>query len=98
MPLRLAALAALTLAAVTRPALAADKPLEFHLTFDKAAHAKPFTGRVYVMLLKTRADELRSGPSWFRPEPFFAVDVKGWKPGEKLVVGADAVAHPIPLS
>src|SRR5262249_31453368 len=38
------------------------------------------------------------GPNWFKPEPFFALDVKGWKPGETLAVGADALGHPEPLA
>src|SRR5262249_32287573 len=72
-------------------------PLEFHLTFDKVVSDKPFTGRVYVMLSKQPVKELRSGPSWFRPEPLFAKDVKGWKPGDTVVLAAAARAYPTPL-
>jgi hypothetical protein len=73
-------------------------PLAFHLTFDKTVSSEPFTGRVYVMLSKTASKSLRSGPSWFGTEPFFAKDVKNWKPGETLGIGEDAVAFPEPLS
>jgi S-formylglutathione hydrolase FrmB len=76
---------------------AEPKPLEFHLTFDKAVSDKPFTGRVYVMLSKTAIKELRSGVNWFNPEPFFAKDVKDWKPGDSLVLGGDALAYPASL-
>jgi hypothetical protein len=77
---------------------AADpKPLEFRLTFDKAALDKPFTGRVYV-LIRTRAATPDSGMNWFKPEPGLAKDVKDWKPGEPLVLDADAIAYPIPLA
>jgi Putative esterase len=78
---------------------AAEKqPLTFFLTFDKAVSNEPFTGRVYVMLSKTPSKGLRSGPSWFAPEPFFAKDVKNWKPGETLVFGDDAIGYPMTLS
>ena len=43
----------------------------------------PFTGRVLVMLTQG-GGEPRRGPDWFNPQPFFAVDVKDWKPGEIL--------------
>src|SRR5205807_10603618 len=38
------------------------------------------------------------GPNWFRPEPFFARDVKDWKAGEPIVLGDDAISFPAPLS
>ena len=56
------------------------KPLEFVLTFDRAACDTPFTGRVYVMF-RTNSASPPVGMSWFRPEPGLAKDVKGWKPG-----------------
>jgi hypothetical protein len=81
---------------VTVPAVAAA-PLEFHLTFDAKAKATPFTGRVHVLLSKGKRTEPPDGPSWFRPEPVFALDVRNWKPGETLVVGKNALAYPTPL-
>jgi hypothetical protein len=78
---------------------AEPKPLEFRLTFDPAVSRQPFTGRVYVMLFKNDPGQnLRSSPSWFNPEPMFAVDVKGWEAGKPLTVGAGALAYPTPLS
>src|SRR5262245_4749847 len=80
-------------------ALAADpQPLAFHLRFDKSARDKPFTGRVYVMLTKQETKELPSGVNYFKPEPIFARDVKEWKPGEILVVGADSLGFPHKLA
>ena len=76
---------------------AEGRPLEFHVVFDRAVSTEPFTGRVYVLLSKNEHKEPPSGPNWFHPEPFFAVDVKGWKPGEVLVVGAGALGCPAPL-
>jgi hypothetical protein len=77
---------------------AAPPPLEFHVTFDRAVSAEPFTGRVYVLLSKNEPKALASGPNWFKPEPFFALDVKDWKPGESLTIGGDALGYPGPLS
>ncbi|MFO0811187.1 MAG: alpha/beta hydrolase-fold protein [Gemmataceae bacterium] len=88
--------AVVAVALVLGPAPAA--PLEFRLTFDPAAHDKPFTGRVFVMLSARDPGGLPSGPNWFRPEPFFARDVTDWKPGEPLTISGDALACPKPLN
>src|SRR5262245_8287298 len=74
------------------------KPLEFVLTFDRAISAEPFTGRVLVMLSEQANAEPRFGPDWFSPQPFFALDVKDWKPGENLVFGAESLGFPGPLA
>jgi hypothetical protein len=94
--IRSTALALLLLAA---PAIAAEpKPVEFRLTFDKAALDEPFTGRVFVLLSRSEPQRLPRGLNWFNPEPAFARDVKDWKPGEPLTVGIDALAFPTPLA
>jgi S-formylglutathione hydrolase FrmB len=81
------------------PTRAAEpRPLEFHLTFDKAVSARPFTGRVYVLLSRQQMTLPPAGPNWFKPEPFFALDVKGWQPGTPQTLGADALGHPAPLA
>ena len=77
---------------------APPRPLEFRVVFDKAVSAEPFTGRVYILLSAKEPKELAAGPNWFKPEPFFAVDVKDWRPGAPLVVGADALGFPTPLA
>src|SRR6185437_5829176 len=79
-------------------AAAQQHPLEFHLSFDRSVSAQPFTGRVYVMLFKQDAKELRSGPNWLRPDPFFARDVKDWKPGQTIILGGDALAYPVAMA
>jgi S-formylglutathione hydrolase FrmB len=93
---RLALVAASLLAASV--AAADSGPLAFHLRFEKKLSDKPFTGRVYVMLTKQETRELPSGVNYFKPEPIFARDVKEWKPGELLVIGADAVGFPHKLA
>ncbi len=77
---------------------AQPRPLEFQLRFEPAVSTAPFTGRVYVMLSRRPMTEPPVGPNWFQPEPFFARDVKDWKPGETIGVGADALGFPMPLA
>jgi S-formylglutathione hydrolase FrmB len=84
-------LAVLLLALCASPAAA----VEFRLSYDKTAHPGPFTGRVYVMLFKGSVSALRSGPNWFDPNPFFARDVKAWRPGETLVIDQSATGYPV---
>jgi hypothetical protein len=76
----------------------AEGPLAFHLTFDPKVTAGPFNGRVYVFLSAKDVKQLPAGPNWFHPEPFFAVDVKGWKPGQSLVLDRGALGCPSALS
>jgi S-formylglutathione hydrolase FrmB len=87
-------LAVLIFCVAALPARVAAAPLEFHLTYDPKVHSAPFTGRVYLMLSKREMAALPAGPGWFKPEPFFARDVRAWKPGEKCIVAGDALAYP----
>jgi S-formylglutathione hydrolase FrmB len=83
----------------TVAALAAEpRPLEFRLTFDSKVSGEPFTGRVYVLLSRQPIEEPPSGPNWFNPEPFFAREVKSWKPGETAVLAGDVLGFPLPLA
>ena len=61
-----------------------EGPVKFQLQFTKNVSESPFTGRVFVIASK---QSIQNGPlkqSWFKPEPFFAQDVKNWQPGEPL--------------
>jgi hypothetical protein len=91
---RTAFLSVLLLFLVPLPAAAA---LEFHLSFDRSAHPRAFTGRVYVMLFSAGTGSLQAGPSWFAAKPFFARDVKDWKPGEIIVFDRAVLSHPVTL-
>lgn len=75
-----------------------SRALEFQLTYSSEVTPEPFTGRVYVMLFKNEVKRLQPGPNWFKPEPFFARDVKNWRAGESLTIGAEALAYPVPLN
>src|SRR3954452_11264988 len=91
---------AAVVAAVCFAATAHADPLEFHLTFDRKALDRPFTGRAYVMLFAEDTKEtrqLRPGPDWMRPEPFFARDVKNVKAGEIIVIDKRDVGYPVTL-
>jgi Putative esterase len=84
------------------PRPATDTPaskLVFEIKCAPALHTRPLDARVYVMLGSDEsAVEPRNGPNWFRPEPFFGLDVQGWKPGEPLDFGAKADGFPAPLN
>src|SRR5262249_31355715 len=79
---------------------AADEPdlSGFRLSFDGKVAEAPFTGGFFVMLSKEPIRDPPAGPNWFNPQPFFAKDVKIWKPGESMVLGSDSIAYPEPLS
>jgi hypothetical protein len=100
-PLRPLALLAL-LAATVPAAEPGKKTSEFVVTYTPEVCPGPVSARVYVMLGPARRlpgqREPRFGPNWFRPQPFFAVEAKGWKPGEPLRVGAEADGFPGPIS
>ncbi len=71
------------------------KGLSFKVTCSTSVQSKPISARVYVMLAPDRPSaEPRLGPNWFRPEPFFAMDVENWKPGEPLRIDDRAVGFP----
>jgi S-formylglutathione hydrolase FrmB len=80
------------------PAAAEPTSFGFRITFDRKMSEAPFTGRVFVMLSKEPTKELPREPNWFKPLPFFAKDVKAWKPGEGISMGSDCLSYPEPLS
>ncbi len=91
-----------TIAGLTSRSYAAEPPRDaeakgpaFEVTYSTAVSARPVSGRVYVLLGSDRSSaEPRFGPDWFRPRPFFAIDVKGWKPDEPMRVDSKAAGFP----
>ncbi len=77
----------LTLLFIAVSAIAQGSPptggLSFAVTYD-ASITDSYTGRVYVMLSASESGEPRMGSRWSHTEPFFAVDVTYWKPGDVL--------------
>ena len=92
----LAALAVWQLVAA-RPALAA---VTFEVSRTAESHAKPFSGRVFVMLAPEGAKSPKNGPDWFNPQPMFAVDVKDWAADGSITLadGQGLLSFPAPLA
>ncbi len=72
------------------------EPLKFRVRLDADVARQPVTGRLFVFL-STRRSQPRFGPDWFRPEPFFAVDVEQFQPGTSRDLDGQADGFPAPL-
>lgn len=66
------------------PALA-QEATPFRLTFTSKVSDAPFTGRVFVVASKQPIKDGAHKQNWFKPEPLFAEDVKGWRPNTPMV-------------
>lgn len=62
----------------------AEQSLQFRITFPKSVLPSPFTGRVFVVASKPAIGNGPARVNWFKPEPFFAMDVKDWQPDTPL--------------
>src|SRR5262245_27538252 len=87
----------LSLCIICTTMVVADQPLEFRVTFAKSALATPFSGRVFVVASKSALGGRPARIDWFKPEPFFAMDVKDWQPETPLAF-KPAEAFPQPLA
>ncbi|WP_309378583.1 alpha/beta hydrolase-fold protein [Paludisphaera borealis] len=78
----------------------APSGIEFSVDYPaKETEGKSISARVYVMLGRQGSKvDPRTGPNWFRPEPFFARDVKDWKPGDSVHIDAESDGFPASLS
>ena len=75
-----------------------SRALAFEVAYPSIPVPAPITARVYVLLERGNSRlEPRFGPEWFRPEPFFARDVKGWKPTQTVRIDSAATGFPGPL-
>ena len=97
----LAVAVTITIAQLANISAEARAGASFEITFTPKVSEAPLSTTVYVMLAsasKTKtAAEPRFGPDWFRPQPFFSVEAKDWKPGEPLTFGSTAKGFPDPL-
>ncbi|MBL8825481.1 MAG: hypothetical protein JNM18_00760 [Planctomycetaceae bacterium] len=64
---------------------------------DRDASQQAVSGRLFVFFSQQNQIEPRRGPNWFKPEPFFARDVKDLQPGKYATIDASADACPAPL-
>src|SRR5687768_2900898 len=54
------------------------------IRFTDSVLSQRFTGRVFLAASRQPIPEGVFRQGWFTPEPFFAQDVKDWKPGEEM--------------
>lgn len=82
---------------LARPALAEVK---FEISRTPGTHAKPFSGRVFVMLGTEGTRAPKNGPDWFNPQPMFAVDVNEWAADQTITLadGKNLLSFPAPLA
>ncbi len=73
-------------------------PARFEVSFDPKVSDTSFTGRVYVTLHRRQVGKPPSGPNWFNPDPFYARDVRDWKPGAPLILDDTWESFPAPIS
>ncbi len=72
------------------------RPLTISVTHDGSV-GDQLSGRLYIMLTQGRRPPI-SGPNWFGPEPFFAMDVTDWSANDPLVVADQAIGMDGPIS
>ena len=77
---------------------ATSRALSFEVSYPSVLGSEPISARVYVMLGRGNSQiEPRFGPDWFRPQPFFARDVNGWRPMRTIKIDSEANGFPGPL-
>ena len=62
-----------------------SRTLTVQMTFSKKVAAEPFTGRVFLIAARSSISGTPPNQSWFKPFPFFAQNVRDWRPDEPLV-------------
>jgi hypothetical protein len=72
----------------------AAEPITVNVTLDETVVDRPLSGRLFVYCSRKPTGEPRLGPDWFSPEPFFAIDIKNFKPGLTRVVDDRADGFP----
>jgi pimeloyl-ACP methyl ester carboxylesterase len=101
-PTRMRLLLLLAIVGIASRSHAAEPPADrdvsgpaFQVSYSEGLSRAPVSGRVYVFLGPGRSSaEPRLGPNWFRPQPFFAIDAVGWRPGEPLRIDSKAAGFP----
>ncbi len=66
----------------------------FEISYDKAAHGGPLTGRVMLMISRTQTPEPRAqvAPNAI---PIFGVDAEALAPGQPIVIDQTTFGHPV---
>ena len=61
-----------------------NRPLAIQMNFSKEAMHEPFSGRVFLIAARGPISGAPPNQSWFKPFPFFAQEVREWRPDESL--------------
>ena len=77
--------------------VASTSSVSIAVTLSDGISKTPVSGRLLVLFSRDNPQPIQ-GPNWFSPEPFAAVNVKDWKPGDSLTFPTDADAFPVPLT
>ncbi len=66
----------------------------FEISYDKAVHPGPLTGRIILVIARRETPEprLQIGPN---ATPIFGVDVEALQPGQATVIGESTFGHPV---
>src|SRR6266498_5157091 len=77
----------------------ADASLRFELSFPASVRGESADGRVFVVIARQGEPEPRlqfgKEGGQYRSTPFFGEDVEALKPGQRAVVGSDALGYPV---
>lgn len=76
----------------------ADQTLKFNVQLASDPKAGPMSGRLFVFVSDRDSGEPMSGLNWFRPQPFFAIDVRDFAQGQSRTVDASADGYPQSLA
>ncbi len=75
---------------------AGNSRLRFEVSFPASIHARPITGRVFVIVTGDNRNEPRFQVGfWGDAPPLFGVDVNQLKPGEPAVIDARTLGYPV---
>ncbi|XZE22392.1 alpha/beta hydrolase-fold protein [Pirellulaceae bacterium SH449] len=71
---------------------------KFRVKFSESVTDQPIAGRLFVFTTTNPQRSPMQGPNWFGPEPFAALEVVDWKPGETIEFDDLAEAFPEVIS
>lgn len=94
----LAILILLEIALGGMPAMSQSISSQVKVALSPSIQAKDISGRLSVMFASRKTPPPIHGPNWFRPEPFFAVEVRELAAGETVGIDDAADGYPGPLS
>ena len=70
----------------------------FQVELDETLGVQKRSGRLFVFVTESPTNRPRSSIEWFRPTPFFAIDVSEMEPGHSVDVDESATGFPDKLS